>query len=53
MYCDNYGCSTNSAERLRDLDRYINKTLSINDPAMNKILTLSILEIYWWQNWSK
>ena len=35
MYCDNFGWVTSCAERLRDLDHYINKTLSINDLDMN------------------
>ena len=34
--CDIFGIGTSSAERLRDLDRYINKTVSINDPVVIK-----------------
>ena len=44
---------TSSAQRLRDLDLFINKTLSIKWSSYDKILTLSIIKMYWWHDRSK
>ena len=36
LSCDIFALCTSSAERLRDLDLSINKTLQLNDPVMFK-----------------